>query len=583
MEIAAQPGLRELRRALREERRPVRPGDDREAPPEAPIAAPLAARLAEVRDACPRLHARMIALDPAQQAAVLDDAPAALVRAQVGSGKTTVLVHKALYLHLVRGVPLDQIAVVTFTTRAADELRARLEELAERPVAPDERWLMGTFHGVACTLLHRALPIEHLGYRPDFAVLDDDASDALVAALVRGHKLRVPRRQLRERLRAVVADPAGDELARLAALARDARRAQNAMDFDELIDHASALLAAGGPPRPRWLLVDELQDCEPRELGFLRQLRGPDTRFFGVGDPLQAIYGWRGSAPALFAHAETELGCRAAELPTSYRSTRTILEAARAVLGAQPSGTGALTSARAAGAPIAIRRHHDPIGEAVYLAARLAELHAGGVPHRELAVLCRLRAQFEVIAAVLGSRGIPLAMADDAQAEGVRLLTLHAAKGLEFRHVFIAGANVGVVPLVQRGDTGDPAEERRLLFVGITRARDGVEISYHASPHQHGASGGPSPLLALIPPELVALHEAAPRPPAASILDAPRRAAPIAAIPAPSSSPWTVGQAVRHPRYGAGVITALAADTIDCDFGKLGPRSFPRRRCPLLP
>ena len=183
MEIAAGPGLRELRRAPREERRPVREPDDREIQ--------LELRLAEVRAACPRLHARILALDPAQQAAVLDDAPAALVRAQVGSGKTTVLVHKALYLHLVRGVPLDQIAVVTFTTRAADELRARLEELAARAIAPDERWLMGTFHGVACTLLRRALPVEHLGYRPDFAVLDDDASDALITAVVRGHTLRV--------------------------------------------------------------------------------------------------------------------------------------------------------------------------------------------------------------------------------------------------------------------------------------------------------------------------------------------------------------------------------------------------------
>ena len=573
-------------------------------PPPAALAAvdpvEVAARLAEVAAVSPRLHARMRALDPAQQAAVLADEPAALVRAQVGSGKTTVLVHKALYLHLVRGVPLEQLAILTFTTKAADELRVRLDALVGRVTTAHERWLMGTFHAVAAALLQRVLPLAQVGHRVDFTVLDEDAAVALIDELAAAHKLRVGhRRRLRERLRAVAAggSPGTGDLGRLAALVSEAKRARNAMDFDDLIDHATTLLAAHEGRRPRWILVDELQDCEPRDLELVRRLRGPDGRFFGVGDPRQAIYGWRGGGADGFARAAAGLGCVVHELPASYRSTRTILDGARAVLGAQPVAGGELVGVRPPGAPIVVRRHHDPVAEASYLAARLAALHAGGVPHAELAVLCRLRAQVDALRHTLIAHGVPCAGDDDdaaaAVGDAVRLLTLHAAKGLEFRHVFIAGANLGVLPLVIRDRVEDEAEERRLLFVGITRARDTVEISYVAWPHQFGALGAPSPLLYLLPATAVEWHDAT----APVVVPAPVAVepAPIGAIeaapavspaPAPASAatlgPWRAGQAVRHPRYGAGVVVRLAGDTVECEFGKLGPRAFPLRMCPLV-
>jgi superfamily I DNA/RNA helicase len=565
-------------------------------PPLPPLPPGLAARLAAVRAVNQRLHDHLAGLDPAQQAAVLADDPAALVRAQVGSGKTTVLVAKVLHLHLAEGVPLEEMAVLTFTNKAADEIRARIDDLGGRATAPAERWLMGTFHGVARSLLERALPLEQVGYRPGFAVLDEGERDALLGEVVRAHRLRLRRGRLRARLRALAADgaPAGaadDDLPRLAALARAEKRARNVMDFDDLIDHATALLGstvAGRPPR--WIIVDELQDCEPRELELLRRLRGAGTRFFGVGDPHQAIYGWRGSVPDLFARAEADFGCRCYRLPVNYRSTRTILDGASAVLGAQAAGGGELRGVRDRGSRIVVRRHHDPVGEAVYLAARIARLAAGGVSRREIAVLARLRAQTEALGRMLADQGTPCAAGADADLDAVRVLTLHAAKGLEFRHVFISGVNLGVVPLALRGTTADEAEERRLLFVGLTRARDDVEISYHASPHCFGAVGEPSPFLHRLPAPLVEWAEAqdpiaAPVAVAApAALAAPvGAAAPVAApTPAATTAPWHAGQAVRHHRYGAGVVVGVAADTVDCDFGKLGRRAFPLRLCPLV-
>lgn len=440
-----------------------------------------------------RSLATLDGLDPVQRAAVVATDRAALVRAHVGSGKTTVLVHKLVHLHLVGGVPLEQIAVLTFTTKAAAELHARLDELLGRPTRDDERWLMGTFHAVARGLLARVLPVERLGYGPDFTVLDEDASNALVVDVLRA---RCGRGRWRRRLDEL--DP--DERAHLDAQVRAVRRARNAMSFDDLIEHASTLLRAGDGAcapgfRPRAILIDELQDCEPRELAMVMALRGPDTTWFGVGDPLQAIYGWRGGSDG-FARAQAELGGHVRELPFSYRSTRTVLDAARAVLGNQPSRCGVVRPVRGDGARVLVRRHHDPIAEAHCIAARIAELHAEGVPRAEIAVLCRLRAQVDAIALLLAARGTSCIDRDDTPADSVRVLTLHAAKGLEFRHVFIAGLNRGILPLELPDRFTDEAEERRLLYVGITRARDGVELSYPANPHQFGARNEPSALLA---------------------------------------------------------------------------------------
>lgn len=527
------------------------------------------------------LQASLRALDPDQRAAVLAPEPATLVRAQVGSGKTTVLVHRAAYLHLACGVPLERIAIVTFTNRAAAELRARLDALLGRETSDDERWLVGTFHAVASALLRRALPAAGPGNTRRFAILDDEQAIELAVTVARRMRIRPGRRAtLRDRLRA---DPALAELANAVAAER---RARDAMDFDDLIEQATALLAGASPAAH--VLVDELQDCEPRELAFLRSLVAPGTACFAVGDPLQSIYGWRGATPELFAQAAP--GCRVRELPRSYRSTETILAGARSVLGAQPADLGQLVAVRGPGATVSIVRHHDVTAEAAYLAARLAELHDAGVPWREIAVLFRLRAQVADLVAALATRGVPCvydldgvaeptAPTEAGEAAGVRLLTIHAAKGLEFRHVFLSGANVGVLPLLSRDPDApadrhaDPAEERRLLFVALTRARDAVEISFHTCPHAYGAFGVASPLLAMLPAAVVTRAEGASPPPPP----------PAPAPPPVETHPrdWHVGQRVRHARYGNGTITAIAGDTIDCDFGKLGMRAFPRALCPL--
>lgn len=642
---------------------PARPSFAMSEPePAEAVCAEHAAALAALAEQQPRLHERLQRLDAGQLAAVFADEPAALVRAPVGSGKTTVLVHRLLYLHLCRGIPLRRIALLTFTHRAAAELRERIVAVLDTDVPSDALWLTGTFHGVARTLLRRVLPITQLGYRPDFAILDEEGTDALLAELIASHRLRVGRRQsLRQRLRALgsadrqPSDSASSDLSRLALRFAQAKRERNVLDFDDLIEHAVTLLppalAATGQAVPDWspqaVLVDEMQDCEERDLALLRALRGPTTQFFAVGDPYQAIYGFRGGAPQIFARAETDFACRAYALPCNYRSTRTIVQGARAVLGLQPAAGGApggLRAVRGDGERIVVRRHHDPVAEAIYLAERIARLLASGVPACEIAVLFRLRAQAIPLREALQARGLPCiehhenpatseerasagaapltdeptSAANPPIAEAVRLSTLHAAKGLEWRYVFLSGINQGLLPL-GRGfqlDVAHDAEERRLLFVGITRAKDCVEISYHARPHEPRAVGEPSDFLSALPAEVASWPDSLAS--ESSLSGLPESANPGAVVPAqfpPSASlPATVvpsptsasessepnrpsdptesgtagsgfqaGQAVRHPRYGTGVIVAVAGGTIDCNFGKLGARSFPLALCPLVP
>jgi DNA helicase-2/ATP-dependent DNA helicase PcrA len=170
----------------------------------------------------------------------------------------------------------------------------------------------------------------------------------------------------------------------------------------------------------------------------------------------------------------------------------------------------------------------------------------------------------------------------------VKLLTLHAAKGLEFRHVFISGVNQGMVPLASTwGDPAADAEERRLLFVGITRAKDEVELSYHTQPAHAQALAMPSPYLLPLPVASTRWLDAPEATPEASpVFGAGIRGQAQSASEedvAPQVSPWRQGQAVRHARYGAGIITKISDGMVFCEFAKLGERSFPEKMCPLAP
>ncbi len=559
-------GLRDLGRRLKAARRgglPPVPSAEDEARAQAPLP-DVAERLERVAKAAPRLHDRLARLDPYQLSAVLTDEPVVSLRAQVGSGKTTVLAHKVIWMHRVRGIPLSDMAVLTFTRKAAAEIAERVRELCEH-VRPGDFRYFGTFHAVAAALLREGGACEASGRSPRFAVLDEEARRALLEELVVAEGLNVKyRARLAARLEAldqgrtlVGAMRYPDDIAILRDRYEEEKRRRDLFDFDDLIREAAHALAKGGGARPRWVAVDEFQDSDPTQLAFLRawgtgRPAGSKPELFVVGDPHQLVYSFRGGHGRIFEDFENEFGARVFHLPFNYRSTDVILLAARAVLGGR---CGRLAGTRCEGARIRLSRHHDPTQEAIYLARRLEKLP--GEKRRRTAILFRKRDQARPIAEALAAASVPHASLDEEEpSDAVRLLTLHGAKGMEFDRVFLVGVNDGLVPLAKSlGDPEEEAEEQRLLFVGMTRARDHLEISYLADPRAFGARPARSRFLDLIPTDLIDEETV------------DRAEASATSGPAP-------GAPVQHPRYGRGRVIDLKDSTVRVEFPLHGVKTF---------
>lgn len=528
---------------------------------EAPLEADLSERLAELLELAPEHADSFRRLDVHQQRAVLRPDRALAVRAQVGSGKTTVLVHRILAIHLLDGVPLERIAVLTFTRKAAGEIRERLARSGG--VAPESLRLVGTFHGVARRLLEDDLPLESVGRRPGFEILHDEARDRWLQKLIDEHGLRIayrkrlPRRveafrQGRARYGAMKRDDDIEELVRLYA---EARVTGNALDFDDLVDLTIELAPAlPSERRPAHVTVDEFQDSDGRLVDFLAALGGGRAATFVVGDPNQTIYSWRGTQACEFERYVREFGAKELTLPVNYRSSASIVGAASRLL----PGFGAIVPTRAQGESVRVLRHHDATCEAEYVAGRLGELVEGGLELDRAAVLVRLRDQLAPLRAMLAARGLPFRDGvADSEARGVALMTLHASKGLEFDWVYLAGANDGLLPL-GKGDRSHRDEEQRLFFVGLTRARDRAEIGWLVRPDLPRTESAPSPFIAALGSAAVEHVEAS----------GPQ--------PARSSEPAIAGRRVSHPVYGEGELLSLDGDRMVCRFPKRGEKAFSR-------
>lgn len=453
-------------------------------------------------------------LNDYQRRAVEDMSRACLVNACVGSGKTTVLTEKIRYLHEMRGVPFEDMVVLTFTNKAAEEIAGRLGikgqvatlkkgDKDQIDATQEEVACFGTFHGVARYLLENKLPIEEAGWHPGFTILEPEEEEELAKALIKENGLKI---RYMNRLRKRLENGSGnssdrEDFEKLLELLYRERRAQNRMNFDDLIRECIKLLETH-PLDPKWLIVDELQDCNGMQVTFLKRLRGENTNFFAVGDPNQMIYGFRGSQDSLFYRIQEAFGATELSLPVNYRCNPVILAAANKFRQFGSVISSAFES-EPVGEKIPVVNYYDPFQEAEQLGDKIKKLHEEGLPLREIAVLYRLKEQGEALQGFFERQEIPYETVEtEEDTEGVRLLTLHGSKGLEFHTVFIIGLNQGLLPL-NTGRNFDTEEERRLFFVGITRAKTHLELSYYTNPGIARVYGEPSPFLLRIPEHLV--------------------------------------------------------------------------------
>jgi len=591
--------------------------------PKAPRVAPPATSATPAPQSPPATGSVLDGLDPDQYAAATAPGPL-LIIAGPGTGKTRTLTHRIAHQILDRGTPAGEFLAITFTRRAAQEMRDRLAALCPQQ---DDEPTVTTFHGLGLRVLREHHAAADLPAQ--FGVADE------AARLAAATELTGSDRAARKLLAARPEDPDAKQAFRRHLAARDL------VDFDSLVELSAALLgehpAIVADLRVRWprISVDEYQDIDPVQYALLRSLAAAGTGLTAIGDPDQSIYGFRGADVDIFTRFATDFpGATTVELTQNYRSAPAIVTAAMQAIApttlVPARKAPPVTPAAAQDPAVTFHEAPDEHAEAAWIAAQIDQLLGGASFHSldsgradghghgklglaDIAVLYRtdaqatplgqaltraglpyqkrshdllarragvpdiiremrletpaspqtpaggdalqqLRAAVQALAAARGERDAtvidiraagelltPLARrcgpdldrfrteislgaepdALDPRAEAITLLTLHAAKGLEFEVVFLAGCEKGLLPLrlpgsapvgsVPAGSAGsspadlDIAEERRLLFVGLTRARAKLLLTCATRRTRYGADrpAGRSPFLAAIDPGLL--------------------------------------------------------------------------------
>jgi DNA helicase-2/ATP-dependent DNA helicase PcrA len=544
-------------------------------------------------------------LDPDQRAAAGAGPGPLLVVAGPGTGKTRTLTHRLAHLVAEHGLPPERCLAITFTRRACAELQERLDALVPGDA---RRMLVTTFHGLGLRILREQH--EAVGLGPGFRVADDAERVELL-----GEVLGCPEREARRLLPELVRrkrsraarwpelDAEPSEVAGPLARYEAAMRKLDLVDLDDLLAMPVMLLAADAALAARYrerfgfVAVDEYQDVDELQYRLLRLLTSPDANLCVIGDPDQAIYGFRGAQVGFFLRfAQDFPAATTVRLTRNYRSSPAIVAGALQAIAPSTLVAGRVLAAVSGGSSptrITIHQAASDLAEAEFVVQTIDRLLGGasflsldsgradggsehGLSFADVAVLYRTDAQSGPLAEALDRAGMPfqkrshdrlldrpavralvralredgaraggrslparlaavasgaetaealellgplaercggdlerflaeLALGDevdtwDPRADRVSLLTLHAAKGLEFPVVFVVGCEDGLLPLRFGGrlSAEEAAEERRLFFVGMTRARSHLYLSHAHRRAWRGSvrQADPSPFLA---------------------------------------------------------------------------------------
>lgn len=539
-------------------------------------------------------QALLDALDPDQRAVALQVKGPLVVLAGAGTGKTRAITYRIAYGVAVDAYSADSVLAVTFTKRAAYEMRHRLAQLGV------PRAQARTFHSAALRQLHHFWPTviggpvptllptkagivssaaAHLGIAADKTTVRDLAAEIEWAKVS-----MVDAEHYGERVRAGHTVPAGlsaDDMAKLLDVYEDVKAERGAIDYEDILVMMCAMLqeradvAAKVRSQYRNFVVDEFQDVSLIQRRLLDLWLGDRHDVCVVGDVAQTIYSFAGADPRhLVDFPMSHPGARVLELTRDYRSTPQIVAIANRVMSkaSGTSGSVRLTSQRSSGPAVSFSSYTCDRDEAEGVADKIRALIDSGTPAHSIAVLYRMNSQSQAFEEALANRGIRVAMtkstpffrredvaramgalrtaatsqdpqpgdlaalvadvlgavgwtpeapqggallerwnnlnaiiswAEDSDAQtlegflaeleekaqyqvepdkqGVELSTLHAAKGLEWDAVFLVGAAEGQLPIYQATTPEAREEERRLLYVGITRAKDILDISWARS------------------------------------------------------------------------------------------------------
>ena len=363
-------------------------------------------------------------LNPSQQEAVLHFEGPALVVAGAGSGKTRTVVHRIAYLLRERRVYPAEILAVTFTNKAAGEMKERLEKMVGRPAK--DLWV-STFHAAAVRILRTYG--EYVGLKPGFVIYDDDDQNALLKEILKELGLEAkpgPFRAMIDRIKNrgdglveflreapdFIGGVPKDVAAEIYRKYQSGLRMQGAVDFNDLLlltielfeQHPEVLYKV--QQRARFIHVDEYQDTNPMQYRLTRLLAGDKPNLMVVGDPDQSIYGFRNAdINNILDFTKDYPNARVIRLEENYRSSSTILRVANAVIEKNALRLEkVLRPTKEGGEPVRLYRAPNAREEAAFVAREIARLGN----FQQIAVLYRTNAQSRLLEEHLRRANVPV-------------------------------------------------------------------------------------------------------------------------------------------------------------------------------
>ena len=363
--------------------------------------------------------------EPQREAVLCTEGPL-LVLAGAGSGKTRVLTHRIAHLVVDLGVAPWQIMAITFTNKAAAEMRERLGQLMGGYVRG--MWV-STFHSMCVRILRS--DCERLGFAPGFTIYDDSDSKSLVKRIMAELNIdpkRYPESMVRNRISKAknelvtpevfedrYKDPTAQVVGRIYKVLQERLRALNAFDFDDLLLYTYLLLKNHKEvlevyqDRFRYLLVDEYQDTNHAQYALTQLLAAKHRNIMVVGDDDQSIYSWRGADLSNILDFEKDYPeAHVVKLEENYRSTGNILAAANAVIENNlMRKRKTLFTSQGEGEKIMVFTASDERDEGRWIAAEIEHQHGNGTSYNQMAVFYRTNAQSRMLEDMLLRAGVP--------------------------------------------------------------------------------------------------------------------------------------------------------------------------------
>ena len=431
-----------------------------------------------------------------QFAAVRSDARHLRILAGAGTGKTRVLTHRIAYqINAVRIEPEHSLCLA-FTNKAATEIKNRMATMGEASLVET-----GTFHSIAYRQIKARW--KDLGIRDEPDLISNQGS--YLSRILHKNFNHAERNFILAEINWATARriSVDDYISEAENAGRvdvvpfvsvvesfqkyiELKRKENFIDYDDIIQLAIRFLAedANYAEARHWkfkdLFVDEFQDVNPLQFALLQAWLGSSSSLTVVGDPCQAIYSWNGADARFLNDFEQYFpNSQTVILKDNFRSSPEILALSSSILPMMERLDPKMQSGRLP----TIRAELDEHEEARSVARLVKELAIGDIDLSDQAVLVRTHAQIPPIVEAFQEQEIKFTVASDRESgagrdDGVQILTLHAAKGLEWRIVHLCGVEEGFHPIAHANTELALEEERRLFFVGLTRAEEQLHISW---------------------------------------------------------------------------------------------------------